>query len=285
MKPTIQEALNWASLFLKQHNREEKVAELLLIHVLGLSRLEFLMQLQDPMPPDQYETFKQMVASHATTGIPLQHLTGEEVFYDRTFNVTKDTLIPRQETEELIYYLLKELYKRPNLTDVVDVGTGTGVLGITLKLEQPHLNVTAVDISDAALSVAKTNAIRLGADVTFQSSDFLSALLETGRQVDVIVSNPPYIPYSDLDSLSDTVKNFDPHLALFSEEDGLYSYRTIIAGAKQVLRPHGLLAFEIGYNQKEAVTALIKRAFPEATIETKQDMFGRDRMIFMYQDV
>lgn len=285
MKPTIQEALNWASLFLKQHNREEKVAELLLIHVLGLSRLDFLMQLQDPMPLEQYETFKQMVASHATTGIPLQHLTGEEVFYDRTFNVTKDTLIPRQETEELIYYLLKELYKRPNLTDVVDVGTGTGVLGITLKLEQPHLNVTAVDISDAALSVAKTNAKRLGADVTFQSSDFLSALVETGRQVDVIVSNPPYIPYSDLDSLSDTVRNFDPHLALFSEEDGLYSYRTIIAGAKQVLRPHGLLAFEIGHNQQEAVTALIKRAFPDATVETKQDMFGRDRMVFMYQDV
>jgi release factor glutamine methyltransferase len=118
-----------------------------------------------------------------------------------------------------------------------------------------------------------------------ESSDFLSTLIETGQQVDVIVSNPPYIPYSDLDSLSDTVKNFDPHLALFSEEDGLYSYRTIIAGAKQVLRPHGLLAFEIGYNQNEAVTALIKRAFPDATVETKQDMFGRDRMVFMYQDV
>ena len=285
MKPTIQEALNWASLFLKQHNREEKVGEILLIHVLGLSRLDFLMQLQDPMRPDQYKTFKQMVESHATTGIPLQHLTGEEQFYGRAFSVTKDTLIPRQETEELIYYLLEDLNKHPHLTDVVDVGTGTGVLGITLKLEQPHLNVTAVDISDAALSVAKTNAIRLGADVTFQSSDFLSALLETGRQVDVIVSNPPYIPYSDLDSLSDTVKNFDPHLALFSEEDGLYSYRTIIAGAKQVLRPHGLLAFEIGYNQKEAVTTFIKRAFPDATVETKQDMFGRDRMVFMYQDV
>ena len=285
MKPTIQEALNWASLFLKQHNREEKVAELLLIHVLGLSRLEFLMQLQDPMRPDQYKTFKQMVASHATTGVPLQHLTGEEQFYGRTFNVTKDTLIPRQETEELIYYLLEDLNKRPHLTDVVDVGTGTGVLGITLKLERPHLNVSAVDISDAALSVAKTNAEALGAEVTMESSDFLSTLVETDRQVDVIVSNPPYIPYSDLDSLSDTVKNFDPHLALFSEEDGLYSYRTIITQAKQVLRPHGLLAFEIGYNQKEAVTALISSAFPDATVETKQDMFGRDRMVFMYQDV
>lgn len=285
MKPTIQEALNWASLFLKQHNREEKVAELLLIHVLGLSRLEFLIQLQDPMRPDQYKTFKQMVASHATTGIPLQHLTGEEQFYGRTFSVTKDTLIPRQETEELIYYLLEDLNKRTHLTDVVDVGTGTGVLGITLKLERPYLNVSAVDISDAALSVAKTNAEALGAEVTMESSDFLSMLIETDQQVDVIVSNPPYIPYSDLDSLSDTVKNFDPHLALFSEEDGLYSYRTIITQAKQVLRPRGLLAFEIGHNQKEAVTALISSAFPDATVETKQDMFGRDRMVFMYQDV
>lgn len=285
MRPTIQEALNWASLFLKQHNREEKVGEILLIHVLGLSRLEFLMQLQDPMRPDQYKTFKQMVASHATTGVPLQHLTGEEQFYGRTFSVTKDTLIPRQETEELIYYLLEDLNKRTHLTDVVDVGTGTGVLGITLKLERPHLNVSAVDISDAALSVAKTNAEALGAEVTMESSDFLSMLIETDQQVDVIVSNPPYIPYSDLDSLSDTVKNFDPHLALFSEEDGLYSYRTIITQAKQVLRPHGLLAFEIGHNQKEAVTALISSAFPDATVETKQDMFGRDRMVFMYQDV
>ncbi|GEM00989.1 release factor glutamine methyltransferase [Halolactibacillus halophilus] len=285
MKPTIQEALNWASLFLKRHNREEKVGELLLIHVLGLSRLEFLMRLQDPMAPEKYDMFKQMVESHATTGIPLQHLTGEEQFYDRTFTVTKDTLIPRQETEELIYYLLEDLNKRPHLTDVVDVGTGTGVLGITLKLERPNLNVSAVDISDAALGVAKANAKRLAADVTFWSSDFLSALIETGQSVDVIVSNPPYIPYSDLDSLSDTVKNFDPHLALFSEEDGLYSYRTIINEAKQVLRPHGLLAFEIGYNQQEAVTALIRSAFPDAIVETKQDMFGRDRMVFMYQDV
>ncbi|GEM05352.1 release factor glutamine methyltransferase [Halolactibacillus miurensis] len=285
MRPTIQEALNWASLFLKQHNREEKVAELLLIHVLGLSRLDFLMQLQEQIRPDVYDTFKQMVTRHATTGIPLQHLTGEEQFYDRTFKVTKDTLIPRQETEELMYYLLKDLNKRPHLTDVVDVGTGTGVLAITLKLEQPHLNVYAVDISDAALRVAKDNANTLGALVTMQSSDFLSHFIETDQHVDVIVSNPPYIPYSDLDSLSDTVKNFDPHLALFSEEDGLYSYRTIIAGATHVLRPHGLMAFEIGHNQKEAVTALIKRAFPDATVETKQDMFGRDRMVFMYQDV
>lgn len=285
MRPTIQEALNWASLFLKQHNREEKVAELLLIHVLGLSRLDFLMQLQEQIRPDVYDTFKQMVTRHATTGIPLQHLTGEEQFYDRTFKVTKDTLIPRQETEELMYYLLKDLKKRPHLKDVVDVGTGTGVLAITLKLEQPHLNVCAVDISDAALHVAKDNANTLGALVTMQSSDFLSHFIETDQHVDVIVSNPPYIPYSDLDSLSDTVKNFDPHLALFSEEDGLYSYRTIIAGATHVLRPHGLMAFEIGHNQKEAVTALIKCAFPDATVETKQDMFGRDRMVFMYQDV
>ncbi len=285
MRPTIQEALNWASLFLKQHQREEKVAELLLRHVLGLSRLAFLMQLQAPIQPEAYDTFKQMVTSHATTGIPLQHLTGKEQFYDRTFKVTKDTLIPRQETEELVYYLLAALNKRPHLTDVVDVGTGTGVLAITLKLEQPTLNVTAVDISDAALRVAKDNAEQLKADITLHASDFLSALIETGGQVDVIVSNPPYISYSDLDSLSDTVKNFDPHVALFSEEDGLYSYRTIIAGAKQVLRPHGLMAFEIGYNQKEAVTSLIKRAFPDATVEAKQDMFGRDRMIFMYQDV
>lgn len=285
MRPTIQEALHWASLFLKEHNREEKVAELLLIYVLGLTRLDFLMQLQEPMPLDQYDRFKEMVTRHATTGIPLQHLTGEEQFYGRTFTVTKDTLVPRQETEELIYYLLEDLNKRPHLTDVVDVGTGTGVLGITLKLERPHLNVSAVDISDAALRVASANAEALGAEVTMQSSDFLSTLIETDRQVDVIVSNPPYIPYSDLDSLSDTVKNFDPHLALFSEEDGLYSYRTIITQAKQVLRPHGLLAFEIGHNQKDAVTSLIKHVFKDATVETKQDMFGRDRMVFMYQDV
>jgi release factor glutamine methyltransferase len=285
MRPTIQEALNWASLFLREHQREEKVAELLLMHLLDFTRLEFLMQLQDPMPLDKYDAFKQMVTRHATTGIPLQHLTGEEQFYGRTFKVTKDTLIPRQETEELIYYLLEELNKRPYLRDVVDVGTGTGVLAITLKLEQPHLNVYAVDISEAALLVAKDNANTLCALVTMQSSDFLSHLIETDQHVDVIVSNPPYIPYSDLDSLSDTVKNFDPHLALFSEEDGLYSYRTIIAQAKQVLRPHGLMAFEIGHNQKEAVTALIKQAFPDATVETKQDMFKRDRMVFMYQDI
>lgn len=280
MSQTIQEALHWASLFLKEHGREEKVAEIILMDLLAVSRLEFLMRLPEELSVSDGTRFKELIQTHATTGVPVQHLTGKETFYDRTFNVTKDTLVPRQETEELVYYLLEKLAKRPELTDVVDVGTGTGILAITLALENDALNVTAVDISEAALEVATMNAKKLQADVAFCHSDFLQALKEENHQVDVIVSNPPYIPYSDLEKLQDTVKNFDPHLALFSEEDGLYSYRQIITQAKDVLRSRGLLAFEIGYNQARAVTALIKETFPHAVIETKQDMFGKDRMVF-----
>lgn len=280
MKQTIQEALHWASLFLKEHGREEKVAEIILMDLLAVSRLEFLMRLPEELSVLDRTRFKDMIYMHATTGVPVQHLTGKETFYDRSFKVTKDTLVPRQETEELVYYLLDKLKTRPELTDVVDVGTGTGILAITLVLECQTLNMTAVDISEAALAVAKMNAQTLQADVTFRHSDFLQVLKEEGHQVDVIVSNPPYIPYSDLEMLQDTVKNFDPHVALFSEEDGLYSYRQIVTQAKDVLRPHGLLAFEIGYNQARAVTALIKETFPQAVVETKQDMFGKDRMVF-----
>ncbi|UFU01444.1 peptide chain release factor N(5)-glutamine methyltransferase [Radiobacillus kanasensis] len=283
-KMSIYEALRWASSFLEERNREEKVAEILLQHHLQMSKAEFLSSLREKVEESVLKSFQWDIQAHAKSGIPVQHLTGEESFYGRPFSVSKHVLIPRQETEELVegvLSLIQKSYDKEPIK-VVDVGTGSGVIAISLKLEEPNLNIRAVDISEEALLVANQNAERLGADVTFSQGNFLQPLLEQGEKVRIIVSNPPYIPYSDADSLSDTVKNFDPSLALFAEEKGLAAYQEIIVQAKEVLEQDGWLAFEIGHEQGADVQQLIQWTFPHSEVEIRKDMNGKDRMVFAH---
>ncbi|MCT2538295.1 peptide chain release factor N(5)-glutamine methyltransferase [Aquibacillus koreensis] len=281
MKPMkIHEALRWASLFLADNNREERVAEILLLHHLGLTKPQMLMALRDPIAEDAQERFIQDVEAHASTGIPVQHLTGVEMFYGRTFAVDNHVLIPRPETEELIVGVLAYIDRFPEPVSVVDLGTGSGIIAVTLKLEKPSLDVSASDLSEEALQVARRNADALEADINFYQGDFLTPLIETEKTVDIIVSNPPYIPFSDENSLSDTVKNHDPRLALFAEDNGLAAYQQIIHNAHHVLNKPGLLAFEIGYQQGESVSSLIKQAFPSSEVEVRKDINGKDRMVF-----
>lgn len=280
MTVTVQEALKRASLFLTKHQREEKIAEILLRHHLQFSKLDLLMHLQDVITDEQFALVMKDVERHALTGVPVQHLTGVETFFGRIFSVSDQVLIPRQETEELVQMVLEMVSKDPVGLRVVDVGTGSGVIAITLKKECPALQVEAADISTEALKIAKLNSQRLEADIRFVESDFLSAWLPEPHQVDAVVSNPPYIAYHEKAMLSDTVRDFDPELALFTDEEGTYSYRKIISEAKTVLKTKGLLAFEIGFSQGDKVAALIREVFPEAEITVRQDMFGRDRFVF-----
>lgn len=279
-QPNVQEVLRWASLFLEEHKREPRVAEILLLHHLGYTKTQLLMELRKTVPEEIHQAYQQDIHKHVETGIPVQHLIGSERFYGRDFYVTKDVLIPRPETEELVLGILARIKHMQQPIKVVDVGTGSGVIALSLKLEQPALEVEASDISGAALTVARKNAVSLGADVAFHQSDFLQKWIDTGETVDLIVSNPPYIAWSEKETLSDTVKNFDPDLALFANDNGLFSYQQIIHQAKQVLSTCGLLAFEIGYQQAEQIKSLILTEFPNSAVEVCQDINGRDRMIF-----
>ncbi|GGP15210.1 peptide chain release factor N(5)-glutamine methyltransferase [Oceanobacillus neutriphilus] len=277
----IYEVLNWASLFLDEADREPKVAEILIRHHLGLSRQEWLLSLREPIPEDKLIQIKADIKKHAETGVPVQHLTGYEEFYGRSFQVNRDVLIPRPETEELVLAVKEYLAsKRGEPVRIVDIGTGSGIIAVTLALELDNTEVFATDISERALKVAEQNADQLHANVSFRQGNFLSPLINETAPFDVIVSNPPYIAKSEASELSDTVRDFDPELALFAEEDGLAAYHMIMEQVKQMpLKEGTLLAFEIGYTQGRSVKELIQQVFPDSHVEIRQDINGKDRIV------
>ena len=219
----IAKRLNDAKTMMEQAGREGSSAEWLLMHVLEVDRTGLLVRLSDELTPEQDLRFSEYLLAHVH-GVPVQHLIGYQPFYGRDFSVTPDVLIPRPETEELIVFVTERL-KDETFTagQIVDIGTGSGAIGITLALElkQP---VTTVDISPAAIAVAKRNQAALGGDVTFLEGDLLAPLADDS--VRVLVSNPPYIEEEEL--LSEVVFDHEPHLALFGGKDGLVFYRRLV---------------------------------------------------------
>lgn len=279
---TVREARQWASLFLEKHHREKQVADFLLIHHLQWNRARLLADLREPFPPERADDFVRDVQAHAIDGVPLQHLTGKESFYGRIFKVNDQVLIPRPETEELVEIVLKQIDGINQPLTVVDVGTGSGVIAITLKKERPDLDVLATDISEGALQVARKNASLHQAGVCFYQGNYLKPLIDKNIRADVVISNPPYIPLHQKDQLSEVVKNYDPSLALFGGEDGLDAYREIIRQLSAVKKKKICLAFEIGYDQGEAVAGMIKGSFPESSPVIEKDMNGKDRIVYSW---
>lgn len=271
------EVLRWASLFLADHNREENVAQILLQHYLGVPRSAFFASMREPVPDVVVQQFEAGVKAHAETGVPVQHLTGYEMFYGRKFHVNEHVLIPRPETEELVQHVIKEVSGRP--VTIVDIGTGSGIIACTLALELGDSTVYATDISEDALAVAQQNASELRANVDFLQGDFLQPLIHKHIRADIIVSNPPYIARSDESMMADTVKLFDPELALFAEENGLAAYRKIIDQLSSVVVDNTRVAFEIGYQQGEVVKRLLKELYPQSTVQILQDINRKDRIV------
>lgn len=210
-------------------------------------------------------------------GEPVQYIVGNVNFYGYLFQVNKNVLIPRFETEELVFRTL-QFIKKLHLenANVVDLGTGSGCIAITLKRELPSLKVSAVDISKEALEVAKINAKENDADIFFLEGDMLEPLKE---KYQVIISNPPYIAYGE--EVEEVVKNNEPHLALYADHEGLYFYEKILKHAKDYLEEHFLIAFEIGMTQKERLQKLAEQYFSDAHIEFQKDLQEKDRYLFI----
>jgi len=279
---TYREALLGASSLLSKHNLNPKIAEWMLLHLTQTTKHQWLEILDQSIPEEEMQLYHQWI-ERLIDGEPYQYILGVEEFFGREFNVNSSVLIPRPETELLVEEVLRlarETWNGAGKCRVVDIGTGSGAIAVTLALENPSLEVLAVDISPSALEVAKENAKKHGAQVKFYESDLLQALINQGLKVDMIVSNPPYIPYADQPTLERNVLDFEPHLALFAEQEGLYFYREIIKQSTEVIQYPGLLAFEIGKGQDEAVVQLIKESYPQAECQVKSDYNGIRRMVF-----
>ena len=204
-------------------------------------------------------------------GKPTQYITAHQEFYGRDFRVTPDVLIPRPETEHVVETALR-LAPRP--TRVLDVGCGSGILGVTLRLET-RAEVWATDISPAAIGVAAANAERLESPITFVACDLMSAI--AGCSMDLIVSNPPYVPLGEKAGLQREVRDWEPHVALFGGDTGLELYARIVEDAGRVLRPGGWLIMELGFGTSGRVAAMFSGYWED--VEIAPDLAGIPRVI------
>lgn len=208
-------------------------------------------------------------------GEPVQYIVGSVSFYGNIIDVDRRVLIPRFETEELVENTVKYI-KKYNYKSIVDIGCGSGCIAITLKKFFPDVIVDAVDISLDALDVAKKNALKNGVSINFYNGNLLEPL---SSKYDVIISNPPYISYDE--EIMDIVKNNEPHIALYADNNGLYYYEEIIKNCYKYLNYDGLIAFEIGYNQANDIKKIALKYLKNYSIDVKKDMTGKDRMVFI----
>ena len=279
MEQTIHQALKSLESELVHKSLDGNAAFILLEHITGKSRAHLLADLREPLTKAQLEQFDTL-RKELLTGKPIQHIIGEEWFYGRPFHVSKDVLIPRPETEELVEGALHRAARLFGDTpiQVADIGTGSGAIAISFQLEYPQATTTATDISEAALVVARQNAERHHAVIDFRQGDLAQPIAHD--KWDIVLSNPPYINEEDAPSMSATVVDYEPRQALFAEEEGLALYRKLAQKLPLIMKTPALVGLEIGHLQGEAVRNLFQQSFPNAKIELVQDINGKDRMIF-----
>lgn len=239
----------------------------------NLSFTDFVFALQKEVTEEAEQFVKgifQQLAAHK----PAQYIIGQADFYGMQLKVDERVLIPRPETEELVELILAE-NPETNLS-VLDIGTGSGAIALALAKNRPDWSVTAADISQDALDLAKENAKNQNLQIFLKKSNCFT---EISEKYDIIVSNPPYISREDESEVGLNVFHSEPHLALFADEDGLAIYRRIAEDAKDYLKDGGKIYLEIGYKQGQSVPELFRKHLPEKRVRTLKDQFGQDRMV------
>ena len=239
----------------------------------NLSFTDFVFALQQDVTEEEKE-FVEEIYTKLVAHIPAQYIIGHAEFFGMQLKVDERVLIPRPETEELVELILAE-NPEENLK-VLDIGTGSGAIALALAKNRPDWTITASDISQDALDLARENAEIQNLNIFLKKSDCFS---EISSKYDIIVSNPPYISRVDEAEVGLNVLHSEPHLALFADEDGLAIYRRIAEEAKDYLSDGGKIYLEIGYKQGQSVPALFKENFPEKRVRTLKDQFCQDRMV------
>ena len=279
---TVRELIRQSEAMLDEKDRDCNVAKVLFYHLANKEPHQLYLMMDEEVEEDLLVAFQEGMKRYMD-GEPIQYIKGKETFFSRDFTVNENVLIPRYETEELvenILYKIDDYFEDYKSIDLCDVGTGSGAIAISLALEERKLNVVATDISEEALVVARKNAKDLGANVEFYQGDMLEPLIDRNIKVDIFVSNPPYIPNEQ--EIESVVKDNEPHVALFGGSDGLYFYRKIFSRAKEVIKERALLAFEMGFDQRQLMEEAVEKYFPNTPYEIIKDMNGKDRMLFIY---
>lgn len=270
---TYDQLLKLAYKKVNEKQGEEEAAKLLLMELSGLDPHQFFVSLKVEVEESFKDFFLKQLERYLCYHIPVQHLIGHSYFYGHQLKVNEHVLIPRPETEQLVEHVLYyyDTYFNQKKCRVLDLGTGSGCIGLTLAKEEPNLDVTISDISQEALEVAQVNQQLLGVQAHVIQSDLFQSL--TGK-FDIIVSNPPYIP--DDEVVSEVVDK-EPHVALYGGSLGVDFYDRILEHAKDFLNDQALIAFEHGYQQKEMIKTFVKKHFPDAVIVQLKDLAGKDR--------
>ena len=254
------------------------IAHTLLEHITALTKLQRLTNKDSRLSAEQ-EAFLKNGITRLLNGEPVQYITGEQWFMGQAYMVNKHVLIPRPETEELVQWIVNE-WKDSDSISILDIGSGSGCIPVSLKLQLPKAVVTSIDVSTDALTVARRNAEAPGADVDFRLLDFLKEENWEGLgNYDIIVSNPPYIPFSYKDTLDRNVRDFEPEVALFVPDgDPLLFYRKIAAFGHTHLSSGGQIYCEV-HADHAVETKLVFDSAGYGDVLLKEDMYGKDRMV------
>ena len=265
--------------FAKGHIHSDH-AKILVAELVNCNPLELLNHLDDYVSEEKVKLLKKEIEA-LEKNEPLQYVLGKVNFYGNEFYVDKRVLIPRFETEELVentINYIKKFFTKP--VDIIDLGCGSGVIGLTLEQKVSTNSVDLVDISKEALEVTHKNCEKLNSKANLIESDMLSSV---EKKYDVIISNPPYIKTNE--EIEDIVKNNEPHLALYAGEDGLDCYRKILKDASKNMKDKALIAFEIGCTQANDIKELVTSYLKDVKVEIKKDLSGRDRMCFVFYNL
>ena len=263
----------------KQHIHSDH-AKILLAELLNKNPLELLNFLEEKVDSKLVEKYKKEVNA-IENGLPLQYVIGNVNFYGNIFEINEKVLIPRFETEELVentIYYIKRFFTEP--VDIIDLGCGSGVIGLTLEKKVSPKSVDLIDISKDALEITHKNCGKLNSKANVIENDFLNNI---NKKYDVIISNPPYIKTNE--NIESIVKDNEPKIALYAGEDGLDCYRKILRDIKKNMKEKCLIAFEIGYEQAKDIKKIANTYLDNIKIEVKQDMSGKDRMLFILKNI
>jgi len=283
---TIRDALRKGTDIIKSAGIETPTLEagVILCHVLGCDKIYIYTHGDAELHPSQEKKYFELLEKR-TSGVPVQHITGCQEFMSLPFKVNEHVLIPRQDTEILVEAVMDWVKnQKRQIRDeikIMDIGTGSGCIAVSLAYYIENSVITAIDISEMALKTAKLNAEanNVADRITFVHSNLFKDIPNEhpDRMYDIIVSNPPYIPTEDIKHLQKEVRCFDPIAALDGGQDGLEFYRAIIDGVNDFLKPGGLLALEVGFGQADDVAALMNGKFED--IRKKKDLSGTERVV------